>query len=189
MPARVRAHRVLLTLAALTIPTALGFAVYGFGRAWTFLPSTDRMLLALGFFGVIPMFFFIAWLVCAWEAGWFGLLAIRRRRVRRGRCWRCQYPQGNPSADICSECGSSPTAVPTTRCPRTSTIVAVLLLGCSASTLGALIAEWHLTAEDQRFMAYVQSMGGQHNAYRDRAWPFQGFGFVYLPGHGFSIND
>jgi hypothetical protein len=185
----VSVRTVCLTLAALTVPAATGFIVYGYGRAWTFMPPIGEMLLAMGLTGLLPAIFLMVLFLCAWEVGWFALLGVRSRRVKRGRCWRCGYQQAVPPIDPCTECGTNPSAVPTERYPRTSTVVALLVFGCAASAMDALVAEWHVTNEDARFIERVRSTGRQQWMGRDRAWPYRGFSTVFNPPYGFHVND
>ncbi|UYV14139.1 MAG: hypothetical protein NCW75_07560 [Phycisphaera sp.] len=189
MPARFWVHCLPLALASLTIPAAFGFYFYGSFRAWTFMPEPRGVPSAILVLAIVPGIFAGLWLWCIVELCRASHASLLRRRARRGRCWRCNYSQQGVTAARCCECGEHPSAPPAYRPISAHTIAMVGGLALVAIMPGALLAEWHITAEDQRFIAHVQSMNGQHNAYRDRAWPYQGFGLVYLPGHGFSIND
>lgn len=177
------------TLAALTVPAAAGFVVYGYGRAWTFMPPLGNMLLGMGLTGVLLALFVAAPFVAAWDLISDAVLDARRRRARRGLCWRCKYDQTNAPTGTCAECGAEASTVPTVRCPRPATVFILLALGAAASAMGALVAELHVTAEDARFIERVRSTGGQQWDSQDRAWPYQGFSTVYNPPHGFHVND
>lgn len=185
----VSVRTVCLTLAALTVPAAASFFVYGYGRAWTFMPPLDSMLLGMGLTGVLLALFVAAPFVAAWDLSWDVVLDSRRRRARRGLCWRCKYDQTNAPADLCAECGANTSTVPTMRCPRPATVFILLALGAAASAMGALVAELHVTAEDARFIEHIRSTGGQQWVSQDRAWPYQSFSTVYNPPHGFHVND
>lgn len=184
-----RVRNVALTLAALTVPAAFGFLLYGNFRAWTFMPEPRGVPSAILVFAIVPGIFAELWLWCIVEFCRASHASLLRRRALRGRCWRCNYSQEGVTVARCCECGEHRSAPPASRPISARTIALVGGLALVAIVPGALLAELHVTAEDRRFIAYVQSMNGQHNAYRDRAWPFQGFSFVYLPGHGFDIND
>ncbi|MFI4917115.1 MAG: hypothetical protein ACIAS6_11495 [Phycisphaerales bacterium JB060] len=178
-----------LTLAALTVPAAAGFFVYGYGRAWSFMPSLKDMQLAMAVTGIVVGLFVAAPLVAARDLVWGVMLSVRRRRAGRGLCWRCTYDQTNAPTDTCAECGADASFVPTTRCPRPATVFILLALGAAASAMGALVAELHITNEDARFIEHVRSNGGQQWMGRDRAWPYRGFSTVYNPPYGFHVND
>lgn len=191
MPARFRVHCVPLALAALTIPAAFGGSTYMFMRAWTFVLDFELSRIPLGIViaGIVPALYACAILAAVVEFARWSRFVVRRSRVQQARCWRCKYPRSEAAPELCSKCGSRPALPPDYRYPSIRTVGVAVLLASAAVVPGALLAELHITAEDQRFIAHVQSTGGASNQYRDRAWPNSGFSFVYLPGHGFSIND
>lgn len=180
---------VCLTLAVLTVPATAGFLVYGYGRAWSFMPPLDNMLLGMGLTGVVLAMFVAAPFVAAWDLIWDVVLDVRRRRAQRGLCWQCKYDQTNAPGDLCAECGANASTVPTTRCPRPATVFILLTLAAAASTMGALVAEWHFTGQDARFIEHIHSTNAHQWTARARQWPYHGFSTVYSPELGFYIND
>ena len=185
---------VAIFLPLLIIPAAFGFVCYGYIRAWVFMPGLASVPSAIIICAIVPGIFAALWLWCVVELFRVGQAHTRRRRVHRGRCWRCHYPcpieavAGKAEAE-CSECGVQPLDPPAHRLLAAHIIAVACGLALVATVPGALLAEWHLTAEDQRFIAHVDSIGRRHTAYHERAWPFHGFSLVYLPGYGFDIND
>lgn len=183
------AKSVPILLAMLTIPAAFGFLLYGYCRAWQFMPEPRGVPSAILVLAIVPGIFAGLGLWCIAELCRAGHAALLRCRVRRGLCWQCGYSQADLAATVCSECGAHPSSPPAHRHLSAGTIALAGGMGLAAIVPGALLAELSITAEDRRFMDEVRRQGGQHAHYRDRAWPHQGFGLVYNPPYGFHVND